>query len=86
MLTASQKYDNLLPSAFHCQEKKDAVSLGLEGAKQKGDVSSEWPSLNVRRVCKAHRFGRLPWSMSSNKQTVLLLIITLSKYQERYWY
>lgn len=33
MLTASQKHGNLLPSAFHSQEKKDAVSLGLEGAK-----------------------------------------------------
>lgn len=59
MLTASQKHGNLLPSAFHSQEKKDAVSLGLEGAKQKGDTSSEWPSLNVRRVCKAHGFGLL---------------------------
>ena len=33
MLTASQKYDNLFPSAFYSQEKKHAVSLGLEGAK-----------------------------------------------------
>lgn len=60
MLTASQKYDNLFPSAFYSQEKKHAVSLGLEGAKQKGDVSSEWSSLNVRRVYKAYRFGLLP--------------------------
>lgn len=33
MPTASQKHGHLPPSAFHSQEKKDAVSLGLEGVK-----------------------------------------------------